>query len=44
MFDGLELQNVCKNPKTHIQHSYKYKCYAKASKHKKAIYSISQQN
>ena len=29
MFHGLELENVCENPKTHIQHLHKYKCYAK---------------
>ena len=38
-FDGLELQNVCENPKTHIQHLCKYKCYAKFSKHSKAMCS-----
>ena len=36
MFDGLELQNVCESPKTHIQHLCKYECYARVSKHSKA--------
>ena len=40
-FDGLELQNVSQNPKAHIQHLCKYKCYARVSEHRKAMCSIS---
>ena len=39
MFDELRLQNFCENPKTHIHHLRKCKCYARVSKHRKAMRS-----
>ena len=44
MFDELKLQNVFENSKTHIYDLCKCKCYAKVSKHRKAMCSTFSQN